>query len=129
MTTQKWFVAAAIFGAAFFYQFHAIEGLKEEAAVLEGRIKDVNNLWSGSNVGFYFKSFFDGLTLGAFADDGIFTESNKFEKKIGSLRDAAASLKSRYQTATLYRNISVLGAIMCLIIAIIIGKKQAKQQS
>lgn len=127
--TQKWFVAAAILGGLFLYQIHTINRLNEEAAVLQSRIKAFNDPWSAPNIATYCKSFFDGFTFGAFAKEGIFTECNKIDRKIGDLRDASASLMSRYQTATLYRNVSFLGALTCIIVAVVLKKKQVRQQT
>jgi hypothetical protein len=126
-TANKWFIAAAIFGALFLVQIVSIARLNEEAAVLQARIDEVSDPFSGKAIGSYCKAFFDGFTLGEFADEGIFTESKKMEREIAVIRDAWASLTSRYETATWYRNISLVGSIICIAIAVVIGRKQAKR--
>lgn len=109
------FVIASIAGALFLYQVNHLSQLEEEAAVLSARIHQHNNPSSGA----YIRSFFDGLTLGAFADEGVFTEVKKAEHEGNQLNLAIASLKSRYQSACFYRN----GGLIVAVIALVAGLK------
>jgi hypothetical protein len=126
-TVQKWFVAAAVFGAVFLFQANKIERLKEDATVLGAQIDVVNNPWSTQNVNMYCRAFFDGVTWGVFAEEGVFTEANRQDRLYDNLRDRSASLYSRYKTACLYRNASCLGAILALVVAFVVRRKKAKQ--
>jgi hypothetical protein len=113
----------AAFGAVMFlYQIHKISGLNEEAAVLISQADAHNNPGAGS----YIRSFFDGLTLGAFADEGIFTEAKKSEREGQYLESARASILSRYGDAVTYRNWGLILGIGGGVVGWILQKKSIK---
>jgi len=93
---------AALGGAMFIFQVNQIGHLNEECAVLRSQI-DQHNSFSG-NAGSLGRAFFDGLTLGSFADEGIFTEAKVSERETSQLTSQQASLNYRYGNAVFYRN-------------------------
>jgi hypothetical protein len=118
---QVAYLVAAIAVVTFFYQIHQISGLNEEAAVLVSQIDQHNSL--SANSGSFVRAFFDGATLGAFADEGIFTEAKKSEREGSQLNAQRASLFSRYGDAVYYRNAGLVVAIIAGIVGYTIKRK------
>jgi len=113
------FWISALAAGIFLYEVHEIHGQQEEAAVLRSAWHNNQNPGAGT----YAKAVFDGLTLGSFADDGIFTEANKSEAESKQIQAKWADLVSRNENSTWYRN---LGFIVC-IVASVVGFRLKKQ--
>ena len=112
----------AAFGIAMFvYQVHQISGLNEEAAVWRSQADALSNPGAGP----FVRSFFDGLTFGAFADEGIFTEGKKMERAGNQLEATRASLLSRYESAVTFRNWGLMLGLGGGFVAYILRKKTA----
>lgn len=121
------FLVAAIAGAMFIYQVNNITHLDEEAAVLSAQIGHHNSL--GAKAGSFMRAFFDGLTLGSFAEEGIFTESKKADRESRQLAATRASLLSRYQSASAYRNTGLVTAILAAALGFALKRKAEKDRS
>ena len=113
---------AAIGTLIFLYQVHRISGLNEEAAVLRSQFNAHKNPVTGT----YVRAFFDGLTLGAFADEGIFNGAKKSEREDQYLESARASILSRYEDAVSYLNWGLLLAVSGFVGGVILEKKKTK---
>ncbi len=113
--TQIAFTIAALAGLLFFYEVNEITNLNEEAAALRAKIDSQINV--GSIISSGIKSIVDGFTLGMFADEGIWTETKKWERLGTEFSVAAARLVSRYETAVFRRN----GGFICGVIALVAG--------
>jgi|GEM_PF-5034413 len=120
---QTAYAIAAVAAAMFVYQVNHIGHLHEEAVVLEQQTVDYNSI--DHLVGFGIRSLFDGFTFGAYAKDGIFTESNKAEQEARQINAHRASLISRYGSAIFYRNTGLIVAV----IAVVVGFKLKKRSS
>ena len=94
------YLVAALGAAMFLYQIHQISKLNEEASVWRSQSDAHDNPGAGT----YVRAFFDGFTLGAFANGDIFSEANKSEREGRQLDALRASIVSRYGTAVSYRN-------------------------
>ena len=105
------YLVAAFGVAMFLYQLHQISGLNEEAAVFCAQLNAHNNPGGGT----YARAFFDGLTFGAFADEGVFTEAKKSEREGSQLELARVSLISRYENAASYRNWGLIIGIIGIV--------------
>ena len=101
------YVIAAIGALVFLYQIHQISGLNEEAAVWRSQADALANPGAAPLI----RSFVDGLTFGAFADEGIFTESKKMERAGNQLDATRASILSRYNSAVSFRNWGLIIAL------------------
>jgi hypothetical protein len=110
----------AVAGAVmFFYQVHQITGLNEEAAAWRSQVDQYNNPGASP----FIRAFFDGLTLGAFSDEGIFTESKKIERAGQQLEATRVSIVSRYASAVSSRNWGFVVAAGALITSWVLKKK------
>jgi hypothetical protein len=105
------FWMAVLAGATFVYQVHMIHGQNEEAAALTAQWNNNQNPGAGT----YAKAIFDGATLGAFADDGIFTEANKNEAEAKQITVQWADLQSRNENSIWYRNVGFIAGIIALV--------------
>jgi hypothetical protein len=113
------FWTAVLAGATFAYQVHTIHGQNEEAAVLGAQWNDNQNPGAGT----YVKALFDGATLGAFADDGIFTEANKNEAESKQIKVQWADLVSRNENSIWYRNLGFIIGIIALVVGFQLKKR------
>lgn len=113
---------AAFAGGFFLYQVSQISHLDEEAAVLATKINQLKNPPAGT----FVRSFFDGLTLGVFADEGIFSEAKKMEREETQLKAAAASLQSRYRNTSFFRNVGLFITVVAGVIGILLLPKKQK---
>ena len=118
---QVVFLVAGIAGMVFFYEVYHIGRLEEEAAVLRAQIERYN-AWSTQSASLV-RAFFDGLTLGTFANDGMFTESKKLDRESRQLNAARASLNSRYETAKSFRNTGLIVGAIAGVVGLILKRK------
>jgi len=105
------FWIAAVAGGMFVYQVRAIHGQNEEAAVLLSAWNNNQNPGAGT----YVRALFDGFTLGAFADEGVFTEAKKGEREEKQIQGQWADLQSRNQNSVWYRNCGLIVGIIALV--------------
>jgi hypothetical protein len=113
------FWIAALAGATFVYQVHTIHGQEEERAVL---ISEWNNN-QNPGAATYFRSFFDVFTLGAFADEGIFTEAKKSERESNQIQAQWADLLTRHQNSVWFRNCGFIVGIIALVVGFKLKKR------
>ena len=106
------FLVAGIAALVFLWEVKVIAGLNREYRMLEAKVNEHTDVTSGKNMNHYLKSAFDGFTLGVFAEEGIFTESNKLARYGDALKNAVWSLQFRYETAQAWRNWSL---VICLV--------------
>ncbi len=125
--SMKWFIAAGVSGVVFLICVASLVGLEEEGKALADRISEHRGLLSSSNSTRYMKSFFDGLTMGAFAKEGIFTEVNNYDRETNSLKMECASWTGRVRGVELFRSVSLLGLIGCGIAGFVIRNKEMKK--
>jgi len=117
-------IAYVVLGLAvvvFLYELHAIHGQKAEAQILLAQIKHNQTPEAGS----LFRAFFDGLTLGSFAKDGIFTEADKSENEYKQLSAQWVNLVNRNEESVQIRNWSIGIGCLTIILMPISSKKKS----
>ena len=113
------FWIAALAAGIFLYQVHAIHGQNKEAAVLIAAYQNNQNPGTGT----YVQAFFDGLTFGAFANEGIFTEAKKNERESNQIKAYWANLQSRNADSIWYRNCGFIIGTIALVVGFQLKKK------
>ena len=119
------FVVAGAAALAFGITLLFINPTFGEMQILEAKAKELNNLTSARNVGMFFRSAFDGLTWGAFAKEGIFTEANKYEREWENLRSQYLRLKTRYEMGLTVGRCFLAVGFVALVIGMISRRKEA----
>ena len=118
------FVVAGLALAAFALTLLLINPTLGEMRILEAKAKEMNDLTSARNVGMYFRSVFDGLTLGAFAKEGIFSEANKYEREWEQVKTQYMRLKNRYDTGLNVGRCFLAVGIIALVIGLIARRRE-----
>ena len=96
----------------FLYNVKRVSDLTAEYAALKEEVKQKTS--GGALVGSFTRAFFDGLTLGAFADEGIFTEYNKADRWTTDVASRDARIRSEYADSISNRKWSLIVALGCI---------------
>ena len=136
----KIFTGILLFSTVFFI-FNAIAAINAEGKIenLEAEYKvlvaDYKHKTSWSSFGnALIKSVFDGLTLGVFAEEGLYTEANRWDRNINKARNQEAYIqywlniyKKKYNSATsgVYMFLGLM-LISSIVLAVDYLKKQEK---
>jgi len=127
--SHRSFVVSGAAAVAFGITLMFITPILSEMEILEAKAKEMNNLTSARNVGMYFRSALDGLTWGAFAKEGIFTEANKYEREWENLRAQYIRLKTRYEMGLNVGRCFLAVGLVALAIGLISRRKEAGRAS
>lgn len=111
----------------FSYSVKRISDLRGEYAALQAEVAHKTS--AGSITGGMVKSFFDGFTLGIFAEEGPFTEYKKLDKWATEVARREALLTSAYTDAVAQRTWSFIGALFCVGLLFFAVKKEGKAES
>ena len=109
----------ALLGSILVLGYQAAYRVPKIGQEYSGLVAEYNSLTSdGSMAGTMVKSLFDGLTLGNFAEDGIFTEANKrqrldahFAKRRAELQVASAHAVELMRYSVIILVVSIAGLI------------------
>ena len=123
--SNRSFVVAGLAVAAFALTLLFINPTLGEMRILEAKAKEMNDLTSARNVGMFLRSAFDGLTLGAFAKEGIFSAANKYEREWENLRAQYIRLQTRYEMGLNVGRCFLVVGFGALVIGIISRRKEA----
>ena len=123
--SNRSFVVAGLAVAAFALTLLFINPTLGEMRILEAKAKEMNDLTSARNVGMFLRSAFDGLTLGAFAKEGIFSAANKYEREWENLRAQYIRLQTRYEMGLNVGRCFLVVGFCSLVICIISRRKEA----
>lgn len=105
------YICLALSGLSFLYQVNRIADLEKEAVKLQAEIDSKTS--TSAVVGGAMKSFFDGFTFGIFADEGIFTEYNRYNRWTEDVTQRIAVLEADYKSTKSKRNWSLFVALGC----------------
>ena len=112
---------------SFLYHVKVVGEVRAEISALRAEVAmktSTASLVTGSA-----RSFFDGLTLGAFAEEGIFTESNKYDRWSTDAARRDALLKEKYSQTSLWRNWSAGILVGSSVVLFLASRKQAPAAS
>ena len=117
---RAWLVIIGVVaGCLFAWQIYVVMQLKEDAAVLDAKMKRSQNAFSDENVSSYMQAVFDGVTFGKFADEGIFTVVKRMARKGDAQEEMAVRISVKYETAKTIRNYSLGVCCCCMLLAVV----------
>ena len=102
------------------YERSKIDAIEIQQKALKAEVD--SNTSTEAVVGSMVKSFFDGLTLGRFNEEGIFEEYNKSKRWVNSVNIRDAEIRTRLQQAL--RNVAfftngLVISVLVMIVAVI----------